>query len=42
MREFINFNGTNDLCSFEEGLNVMRIIDICEKSNKQKKEICLD
>ena len=41
MKEFVGMSGSSFACSFEEGLQVKQIIEMCEQSNDQKKEICL-
>lgn len=41
MQHFISNTHSSIACSFEEGLEVMKIIEACELSNLSKKEICL-
>ena len=42
MKAFINSNKTSYACNLIEGIHVMKVIEACEKSNRNKAEICLD
>ncbi len=41
MREFLASNKSKYCCTFEEGVDVLNIIDMCIKSNIERKELCL-
>jgi len=41
MQHFIQEEDSGVACSFRSGLEVLRIIEACEKSNVERKEICL-
>ncbi len=41
MKEFVGIEKSKFACSFTQGINVMQIIEKCEESNNQKREICL-
>ena len=41
MKEFLNEEDPIIACTFNQGIAVMTIIEKCEESNKEKKEICL-
>lgn len=41
MNEFLNEKEPNLACTFEQGISVMKIIEKCEESNIEKREICL-
>lgn len=41
MKEFLNEEVPILACTFKEGVSVMTIIEKCEESNREKKEICL-
>lgn len=41
MKEFLSNEKESTACSFEQGINVMKIIEKSEESNLKQKEICL-
>lgn len=41
MNAFVNNVDKEYSCTFDQGINVMKIIDACELATKEKKEICL-
>ena len=41
MMEFVGLGATNNACSFKQGINVMKIIEMCEESNLKNTTICL-
>lgn len=41
MKEFLFQEKPTIACNFQQGINVMKYIEVCEQSNNEKKEICL-